>query len=69
MVAPTTMLMDPQNSKEHSIVCLLLKAKVKKMQKRGTDFKLTILLVDCGGSREDCLLYLVSSKGINSKYI
>ena len=25
--------------------------------------------VDCGGSREDCLLYLVSSKGINSKYI
>lgn len=46
------MLMDPQNSKEHSIVCLLLKAKVKKMQKRGTDFTLTILLVWIVGGAE-----------------
>lgn len=37
------------NSKEHSIVFVLLKAKVE-MKKRGTDFRSAILLVWVGGA-------------------
>lgn len=36
------------NSKEHSIVFVRLKAKVEKMKKRGTDFRLVISLVWLG---------------------
>lgn len=54
------MVMDPQNSKEHSIVCLLLKAKVEKMQKRGTDIRLMILLAWLVGGAEK--IFTVSCK-------
>lgn len=49
--APTSMLMilrNYLNRKEHSIVFVLLKAKVERMKKRGKDFRLAIFLLVAG---------------------
>lgn len=48
---PTSMLMilrNYLNRKEHSIVFVLLKAKVERMKKRGKDFRLAIFLLVAG---------------------
>ena len=59
------------NSKEHSIVYIQLKANLEKMKKKGTDFRLAILLLWLVGvepreAEKNVLLQLVSPKGIHS---